>query len=163
MPGFTCYVPRDAAARSVGADEVAVEIAAEAERRGIDVKIVRNGSRGMLYLEPLVEVVTESGRVAYGPVTPTGVAALFDADFLVGAAHPLSQGLTEEIAFLMHQERRTFARVGVIDPVSMEEYVATGGLVALRRALELDSDDVIEELKVSGLRGRGRAGFPAWI
>ena len=163
MPGFTCYVPRDAAARSVGADEVAVEIAAEAERRGIDVKIVRNGSRGMLYLEPLVEVVTESGRVAYGPVTPTGVAALFDADFLVGAAHPLSQGLTEEIAFLKHQERRTFARVGVIDPVSMEEYVATGGLVALRRALELDSDDVIEELKVSGLRGRGGAGFPAWI
>ena len=160
---FTCYVPRDAASRSVGADEVAAEIAREAAQRGIELRIVRNGSRGLLYLEPLVEVVTALGRVAYGPVCPSDVATLFDADFLIGGVHSRSQGLTEEIPFLKHQERRTFARVGVIDPVSMEEYVAAGGLVALRRALDLEPDDVIAELQASGLRGRGGAGFPAWI
>lgn len=163
MSSLTCYVPRDAAARSVGADAVAAAIAEEAMRREIEVRIVRNGSRGMLYLEPLVEVVTEAGRVAYGPVAPIAVASLFDADFLTGADHPLALGLTEEIPFLKFQERRTFARVGVIDPVSMEEYTAAGGLVALRRVLELQPEAVIEELRTSGLRGRGGAGFPAWI
>ena len=91
------YIPRDAAAKAMGADAVAAAVAAEAARRGLDVTVVRNGSRGMVWLEPLVEVVTAQGRVAYGPVTVDVVAGLFDAGFLSGAAHPLCLGPTEAI------------------------------------------------------------------
>ncbi len=108
------YVPRDAAALAVGADEVAGAIAAEAARLGQAVEIVRNGSRGLLWLEPLVEIATPQGRMAYGPVAPEDVAALFAAGWLAGqAAHPLAHGLTEAIPYLRRQERLTFARVGV--------------------------------------------------
>src|SRR3954469_2793404 len=99
-----CYVPKDAAALSVGADQVAQAIASEAERRGIDMAIIRTGSRGLLYLEPLVEIATERGRIAYGPVAPSDVAGLFDSGFPDGADHPLGHGPTEEIAYLKQQE-----------------------------------------------------------
>lgn len=106
------YVPRDAAALAVGADEVASTIEAEAARLGQAVEIVRNGSRGLLWLEPLVEIATPQGRMAYGPVAPEDVAALFAGGWLAGrAGHPLAHGLTEEIPYLRRQERLTFARV----------------------------------------------------
>lgn len=163
MKPITVYVPCDAAALSVGADDVAAAIAAEALARHRPVKIVRNGSRGMLWLEPLVEVVTEQGRVAYGPVTAEAVAELFDAGFLNGQAHPLGHGLTEEMAFLKHQQRLTFARCGVTDPVSVEDYRAHGGFVGLERALTLSPAEIVAEVTQSGLRGRGGAGFPTGI
>jgi formate dehydrogenase iron-sulfur subunit len=113
----TVYVPRDSSALSLGAGKVASTIAAEAAQRNIDLRVVRNGSRGMFWLEPMVEVVTARGRVAYGPVTPADVAALFDYDFLTGGDHRLGLGLTEEITYLKRQERLTFARVGNFDPL----------------------------------------------
>ncbi|HEY5273173.1 MAG TPA: NADH-ubiquinone oxidoreductase-F iron-sulfur binding region domain-containing protein [Acidimicrobiales bacterium] len=163
LGGVTCYVPRDAAARSVGADEVAEAIVEEAGRRGIELRLVRNGSRGMCFLEPLVEIVTDEGRIAYGPVQVADVVGLFDAGFIDGGRHRLGLGLTEEIPFLKGQDRRTFSRVGVIDPVSLEEYQAAGGLVGLRRALELPGEAVVAEIQTSGVRGRGGAGFPTGI
>ncbi|MFC7587769.1 hypothetical protein ACFQYP_31895 [Nonomuraea antimicrobica] len=156
----TVYVPCDSAARSVGADQVAERIA---EAAGPRARVVRNGSRGMLWLEPLVEVATPAGRVAYGPVTPHDVDDLLDAGLLDGAAHPLCLGPTEEIAWLRDQTRVTFARVGVIDPVSLDDYAAHGGLAGLRRALSLTPEQVVAEVTDSGLRGRGGAGFPAGI
>ena len=96
----TLYVPRDSAALAVGAERVAQRIAAEARARNADVRIVRNGSRGLFWLETLVEVATPAGRVAYGPVSPADVAGLFDAGFLSGGAHALNLGLTEEIPYL---------------------------------------------------------------
>jgi formate dehydrogenase iron-sulfur subunit len=120
----TIYVPRDAAAKAIGADDVAAAIAAEAKARGHDVRIVRNGSRGMVWLEPLVEVETAQGRVAYGPVEVDDVASLFEAEFMTGAAHPLALGISDELPFLKKQTRLTFARVGVIDPLSIEDYEA---------------------------------------
>ena len=163
MTPTTVYVPRDAAARSVGADAVAARIADAAHAAGNDVRIIRNGSRGMLWLEPLVEVTTESGRVAYGPVTPDDVPDLFSAGFLDAAQHRLSLGPTEEIAWLARQDRITFARVGVIDPRSADEYEASGGLAGIRRALELSPAEVIATVTDAGLRGRGGAGFPTGI
>ena len=157
------YVPSDAAALSVGADRVARAITAEATQRGLSVELVRNGSRGMLWLEPLVEVVTPKGRVAYGPVSPADVAGLFDAGFLSGGNHPLAHGLTESIPYLRDQERLTFARVGLIDPLSLAEYTEHGGLAGLRRAIDLGSAGVVQEVLASGLRGRGGAGFPTGI
>ncbi|MES1179923.1 MAG: formate dehydrogenase, partial [Hyphomicrobium sp.] len=157
------FVPRDAAALSVGADEVAAAIANEARSRKLDIQIVRNGSRGMLYLEPLVEVELPGGRVAYGPVKPSDVKGLFDAGFLEGKGHPLGHGRTEEIPYLKNQERLTFARCGITDPLSIEDYRAHGGFVGLARALNMKPIDIVTEVTTSGLRCRGGAGFTTGI
>ena len=159
----TIFVPRDTAARSVGADEVAEAIASAAAAAGREVQIVRNGSRGLLWLEPLVEVVTDAGRIAYGPVAPHQVAELISTGMLDGSPHRLCLGKTEEIAFLATQTRLTFARVGVIDPLSVDDYLANGGLLGLERALGMDGGAIVAEVSASGLRGRGGAGFPTGI
>lgn len=159
----TVYVPLDAAAIALGADEVAAAIQKEAAARGEDVKIIRNGSRGMVWLEPLVEVVTDAGRVAFGPVAEEDVSSLFDAGFLTGGDHALNLGLTGEIPFLKRQTRLTFARCGIIDPHSLEDYEAHGGLAGLRNALKMARADIIQQVTDSGLRGRGGAGFPTGI
>ncbi|MBQ1764638.1 MAG: formate dehydrogenase, partial [Aquincola sp.] len=160
---ITVYVPRDSAALAVGADRVARAIAAQAAQRGLPVHIVRNGSRGMFWLEPLVEVATPQGRIAYGPVDAADVPGLFDAGFLQGGAHALALGATEEIPFLKQQERLTFARMGIVDPLSLADYEAHEGYAGLRRALELAPSEVVQQVLDSGLRGRGGAAFPAGI
>lgn len=157
------FVPIDAAALSVGAEAVARNIAREAQARGLAVEIVRNGSRGMLWLEPLVEVETPAGRIAYGPVAGKDVAGLFDADFQSGGSHALRLGLTEELDWMKRQQRLTFERIGVTDPLSLADYRAHGGLAGLEKALALSADDVVEAVRASGLRGRGGAGFPTGI
>jgi len=159
----TVYVPRDSSARSVGADQVAAAIELEAARLGAPVEVVRNGSRGMMWLEPLVEVVSALGRVAYGPVTPDDVAGLFAAGFLDGDTHELGHGLTDQIPWLAEQDRLTFSRVGVIDPLSTQDYLSHGGLFALRRALTMTPQQICDEVTQSGLRGRGGAGFPVGV
>ncbi len=157
------YVPRDAAALAMDADAVAAAIELAADERGLAVQVVRNGSRGLLWLEPLIEISTPEGRLAYGPVQPEDVPALFDAGWLAGGEHPLRLGLTEEIPYLKQQERLTFARVGVIDPLSLQDYAAHGGLQGLKRALAMEPAAIVEEMVTSGLRGRGGAAFPTGI
>ncbi|WP_034412323.1 formate dehydrogenase beta subunit [Derxia gummosa] len=157
------YVPRDSAALAVGADAVAKAIADEAHKRGLEVRIVRNGSRGLFWLETLVEVLTAEGRVAYGPVDALDVPSLFDAGFLKGGAHALGHGLTEQIPYLAKQERLTFARMGITDPLSIADYEAHGGMAGLRRAITLTPEEIVKEVTDSGLRGRGGAAFPAGI
>ncbi|MCA8953566.1 MAG: SLBB domain-containing protein [Planctomycetes bacterium] len=154
------FVPRDAAARSVGADEVAQAIATAA---GTDAAIVRNGSRGMLWLEPLVEVETADGRVAYGPVTKDDVAGLMAAGLLQGGEHALRLGPTGSLPFLAQQTRITFERVGLTDPLDAEAFEQHGGLTGLHKALALAPGAIVDEVVASGLRGRGGAGFPAGI
>ncbi len=167
MSGFAqavrVYVSRDAAALSAGADRVAAEIATQARQRGINLQIVRTGSRGMLWLEPLVEVDTGEARVAYGPVQAHDVAGLFDAGFLIGVAHPLAHGATDDMAFMKRQHRLTFARCGVVDPLSMEDYRTHGGLAGIEKARSMTPAQIVDDIVVSGLRGRGGAGFPAGI
>jgi len=160
---ITVYIPRDSSAISLGADAVAQAVAVQAVRRGASIRLVRNGSRGMFWLEPLVEVQTPEGRVAYGPVAPDEVAGLFETDFLHGGGHHLCLGLTEEIPYLKNQERLTFARVGVIDPLSLDDYVAHGGYRGLRSALAMEPAAIVQAVIDSGLRGRGGAGFPTGI
>ena len=150
------WVPRDAAAKALGAEDVVVALQAEATRRGIDLTVIRNGSRGMVWLEPLVEVEGPEGRRAFGPMTPADVAQVFDGG-------PKALGLTEELPWLKSQTRLTFARVGVIDPLSLADYRAHGGLKGLERAVGLSGQAIVEMVKASGLRGRGGAGFPTGI
>jgi formate dehydrogenase iron-sulfur subunit len=159
----TVYVPRDSAARSVGADEVADSLARAAARQGRPIRVVRNGSRGMLWLEPLVEVATPDGRIGYGPVAASDVDGLVAAGLLDGAELPQRLGVVEELPWLATQNRVTFARMGVTDPLSPDDYLRHGGLVGLVRALESSPAEVVAEVTESGLRGRGGAGFPAGI
>ncbi|MGQ0615527.1 MAG: NAD(P)H-dependent oxidoreductase subunit E [Acidimicrobiia bacterium] len=157
------YVPGDTAARSVGADAVADAVAVACAGAGREVRVVRNGSRGLLWLEPLVEVATPAGRVAYGPVEAADVDGLVAAGFLDGGAHRLGLGRSDELPWLRRQQRVTFARVGVVDPLSADDFVAHGGLAGLRRALAMTPAEVVAEVTASGLRGRGGAGFPTGI
>jgi formate dehydrogenase iron-sulfur subunit len=157
------YVPKDASALSLGAESVAQAIAAEAAVHGVDVIVKRNGSRGMFWLEPLVEVATANGRQAYGPVTPSDVPSLFASGFLTGAPHALYLGPTEDISFLKNQQRLTFSRVGLIEPTLLIDYIAHGGYRGLRRALTMAPSAVVQAVMDSGLRGRGGAAFPTGI
>jgi len=157
------FIPGDSAALSVGADEVAAALRGVAEERGLAVEIVRNGSRGLYWLEPLIEVATPAGRIAYGPVASGDVAGLFEAGFLSGRPHALCQGPTEEIPYLKNQERLTFARCGITDPLSLADYEAHGGFCGLKRAIGMTGAEIVEEVVQSGLRGRGGAGFPTGI
>ncbi|MBB5808609.1 formate dehydrogenase iron-sulfur subunit [Saccharothrix ecbatanensis] len=159
----TVYVPRDAAALSVGADEVAAAITREAVLADRPVRVVRNGSRGMLWLETLVEVVTDTGRIGYGPVTADAVPGLVKAGMFDGADHELRVGVVADLPWFRAQNRLCFARVGVTDPLSPDDYEAHGGLTGLRRALEIGPAATVTEVTDSGLRGRGGAGFPAGI
>ena len=163
MTVTTIYVPRDATALSIGAGEVAETIAKEASARGLEIRIVRNGSRGVYWLEPMVEVVTPAGRVAYGPVAPADVPSLFASGFLTGGKHALSLGLTDAIPWLASQQRLTFARVGIVDPVSVADYVIHGGYQGLRNALSMAPEAIVQAVTESGLRGRGGAAFPTGI
>ena len=157
------FVPADAAALALGADRVVAAIQAEAAQRGAAVDIVRTGTRGMVFLEPLVEVETAGGRRGYGPVTPGDVAGLFEAGLLEGGAHALAIGAPEQHPWQAGQTRLTFARCGVIDPVSVADYRAHGGYAGLERALAMGGTAIVDEIKLSGLRGRGGAGFPTGI
>jgi formate dehydrogenase iron-sulfur subunit len=150
------WVPLDSAAKALGADAVAAAIAREAATRGIEVEIVRNGSRGMIWLEPLVEIDRGRGREGFGPVTPADVSAMLDGTLD-------SLGLVEDLPFFARQTRLTFARCGVIDPLRLSDYETYGGLVGLRRAIAMGEAAIVEEVKASGLRGRGGAGFPTGI
>jgi formate dehydrogenase iron-sulfur subunit len=162
MSSLRIYVPGDAAAVALGADDVAVAIKSAAARDKIDVEIVRNGSRGLHWLEPMVEVATKNGRIAYGPVSASDVDTILKvaAD---GGAHPLRLGKPEEIPFLKNQTRLTFARCGIVDPRSLDDYRANGGYKGLEKALKMDVAAIVEEVTQSGLRGRGGAGFPTGI
>ncbi len=153
------FVPADAAAVAVGADEVAAALA-RAMPEG--TTIVRTGSRGLFWLEPLIEVEREGLRFGFGPVTAADVPGLVDA-LIGGGDHPTALGPVDELAFLRSQTRLSFARCGIIDPLSMANYERHGGLAGLRRALAIGPTSTIEEVRDSGLRGRGGAGFPTGI
>jgi len=156
------FVPRDAGAIAVGADDVVAALEQAAEKRGLPIEIIRTGSRGLYWLEPMVEVATLKGRVAYGPVDPADVPLLFEA-MASNGPHALRLGIADEIPWLKRQTRLTFARCGVIDPRLIESYRAHGGYRGLERALSLTSGEILADVTASGLRGRGGAGFPTGI
>jgi len=163
MPAIKVFVPRETAAISMGANEVALEIERRAEESGESIQLIRNGSWGASWLEPMVEVEVGDARIAYGNVTREDVAGLFESGFLKGGDHPRRLGPTQEIAYLANQDRWSFSRCGVIDPVSVEDYQKHSGFTALEKALAGGAESVLDAVLTSGLRGRGGAAFPTGI
>mgnify|MGYP001818887182 FL=1 len=163
MSRLKVFVPRDATACALGADAVAESIIEGARGRGLEIDLVRNGSRGAFWLEPMVEVETEIGRIAFGPVAPADLPGMFEAGFPGPADHALALGAVDSIDWLASQQRLTFLRAGWIDPVSLDDYRAMGGFKGLDRALKMSAQEIVDEVKESGLRGRGGAAFPTGI
>lgn len=158
------FVPCDVVALALGADDVAHRIAAHGIEHGLDVQVIRTGSRGLFWLEPLVEVHHDGRRYAYGPVTPDDVDDLLGAGLLSGPCpHALGLGPVDDLAGLADQTRLTFARHGVVDPRSLDDYLAHDGYAGLRAALAAGPEHVLAEVSTSGLRGRGGAAFPTGI
>jgi formate dehydrogenase iron-sulfur subunit len=157
------YIPRDSGALGLGSDDVEKALLVGLRKRSIEADFVHTGSRGLYWLEPMIEVATPAGRIAYGPVQAEQVDALLDAGFLDGGLHALRLGKPEEIPFLKRQSRLTFARCGIVDRLSVEDYRAHGGWAGLEKALALGPEATVELMVKSGLRGRGGAGFPTGI
>ncbi|GAB0115853.1 formate dehydrogenase beta subunit [Acidisoma sp. C75] len=157
------YLPGDAAALALGAEAVLAALMREAETRGETIAVVRTGTRGAIWLEPLLEVETPAGRIGYGPLTPEDVPGLFDAGLGAGGEHALRIGRPEEHPWFAGQTRLTFGRCGIVDPASLADYRSHGGLAGLARAQALGAAETIAEVKRSGLRGRGGAGFPTGL
>ena len=160
---YKIFIPRDSSSISLGADKVYNEILKESKQRNIDVNIIRNGSRGLFWLEPMIEVEVGKERVAYGPISVADVASLFESKFYLGNKHHLFLGITENMAWLKNQERLTYARVGITDPLSIEDYEKYDGFKGLKKSLKLSSEKIVQEITDSGLRGRGGAAFPTGI
>ncbi len=162
------FIPRESTAVSLGAHEIAQTFINSSIKNNTDITIVRNGSRGLLWLEPMIEVSTPKGRIAYGPVEPIDVDNILD-DIINNVInnkpqnHPLALGLTENIHYLKKQTRLTFARVGIIDPISLDDYIATDGFTGLKKALSITSQEIVTNVLNSGLRGRGGGAFPTGI
>jgi formate dehydrogenase iron-sulfur subunit len=164
MMATRIYVPCDTTALSMGADDVARLIEHHAGVQGVDIELVRNGSRGLFWLEPMVEIETASGRIGYGPVEPDDVQGLVEAGLFDGAPdHPLFLGPVADIPYLKRQQRLTFSRIGLTDPLSITDYRAHGGFQGLETAVNLEPQGIVDEVKTSGLRGRGGAAFPTGI
>jgi formate dehydrogenase iron-sulfur subunit len=160
---FKVFIPADTTACALGADALAAEAALQAHQRGLDVAIIRNGSRGMFWLEPLLEIEENGVRYAFGPVNPGDVGGLFEAGFPRAIDHPLFLGKVADIEWLTRQHRLTFSRAGWIDPLSLDDYKNAGGYAGLQRALEKTPAEIVEAVVDSGLRGRGGAAFPTGI
>lgn len=163
MARVRVYVPRETASVSVGAHDVAIEIARQAKAAGADIQLIRNGSWGATWLEPLVEVAVGDKRIAYGNVEPGDVAGLFASGFLEGGEHEKRIGPVDEIPYLINQDRWTFWRCGLVEPLGLDDFLAHQGFKAFEKALEIGPQAVIDTVKASGLRGRGGAGFPTGI
>ena len=157
------FISRDSTALSLGAEQVAQTLQQLSSAQGLDIEIVRNGSRGLFWLEPLLEVETAEGRIAYGPVQAGDVHALLDAGLLQGKEHALYLGNIETLPFFKNQNRLTLARVGLTDPVSLDDYLAHDGYRGLKNALAMQPADIVKQVTDSGLRGRGGAAFPTGI
>ncbi|MCF7980871.1 MAG: formate dehydrogenase [Pseudomonadales bacterium] len=157
------YLPQDTTASAMGADDAAASVIREATAKGLTIDLVRNGSRGLFWLEPLLEMETAEGRIGFGPVKSADIPGLLDALKAKPSQHPLYLGLIEEIPYFSKQQRLTFARAGIGDPLCLDNYRTLGGFKGLERALPLSPQAIVDEVKASGLRGRGGAAFPTGI
>ncbi|MBT8115856.1 MAG: hypothetical protein KJP04_10755, partial [Arenicella sp.] len=157
------YVPQDMVACALGADQLAAQLQAIADQQGLQIELIRNGSRGLFWLETLVEVERGDERVALGPVSEDDAESIIQALSSDISQHPLFLGDIEQHEYFTCQQRLTFARAGRCDPLCLDHYRDQKGFEGLRKALTMQSQEIVDQVKQSGLRGRGGAAFPTGI
>lgn len=157
------FVPGDTTAAAVGADAVADALAQALRQRGDGEQLVRNGSRGAFWLEPLLEIEQDGERAGFGPVAAADVPALLALARDAWPQHPRYLGPVDALPWFTAQTRLTFGRAGLDDPLCLDSYLSRHGFEALDHALHLPPGDIVDEVTRSGLRGRGGAAFPAGI
>ncbi|PCJ41477.1 MAG: formate dehydrogenase [SAR86 cluster bacterium] len=157
------YLPRETTALSLHVEEVILAIRKEATKHDLELQIIRNGSRGAAWLEPLLEIEYEGKRIAYGPIRAADINSLFKADFLHAGEHELKLGAIDDIPWFKQQQRLTFKRSGNTEALSIDDYRKFNGFAGLEKALKSDKQEIIQTVLDSGLRGRGGAAFPTGI
>lgn len=152
---------------AAGAQKVMDCLQEELTSRKLETETQRTGCVGMCHNEPLVDVLEENGRVfTYGHVNEDMVVEIIESHLLGGA--PVEKYLVNRTDhpnnFLARQVRVALRNCGRIDPEKVEDYIAQGGYQAVQKVLQsMSPEEVIQEIKTSGLRGRGGAGFPTWF
>ena len=163
--------------RSAGSLNTKKSFEDELSGRGVDANIIEVGCMGPCYAEPLVCIIKpDKPGICYRNITPEKAKELVDKYITVdgGDCDPIVEyalgtigngaveGIPrlEDIPVFKPQERRLFEKLGYIDPMNINHYIAYGGYSGLAKALEMEPTDIIEEVKKSGLRGRGGGGFP---
>ncbi len=128
-----------------------------------NLKVEKVGCNGLCFNEPIVEVIDDNGNSAlYGRLNKESGIALAKS-LLKGELPSENQFNDDELNFLNSQKRIVLSGCGKIDPESIDSYIKNGGYEAFKTALDMGSEKIIEQIKISGLRGRGGAGFPTHI
>ena len=149
------FIPQDSISIALGADLIAKKIAQSGH------EIIRNSSRGLHFLEILIEVEIDGARHGFGPISTNEIEDLIASNF--AKSHPKYLGIVDELKLIKSQNRLSFAKCGINDPLDFDGYLTLGGGKALEKAKAIGAQKTIDEIKSSGLRGRGGAGFPAAI
>ncbi len=142
------YLSNDTSSRAAGAERLAEHL-----RTRADVQLIHTSSRGAFFLEPMIERDSPTGRVAWCHV------ALDDLPNIIMGTGGMP---VDAIPYLAKQTRATFANFGITEPLALDEYQSRGGFKGLEAALAMAPEAIIQELKISRLRGRGGAAFPVW-
>ncbi|MCG3208458.1 MAG: Electron transport complex subunit RsxC [Anaerolineae bacterium] len=154
---------------AAGAQETFVALQTAIRRRGLPVELKQTGSLGASHREPVIEVAQNGDSTLYGPVTPERIAPLLDQHFGAGSRGVSPEWVISRRAdrsdypFLGKQVRVTTQLCGIIDPHSLDDYLAHDGYKALLEAIKMTPEAVVQAIKDSKLRGRGGAGFPTGI
>lgn len=150
---------------AAGANKAYEAIKKALDQRGLEIEIALTGCIGMCYLEPIIDVINDQGeKITYVKVTPEMAEEIVEASIVKG--EKIQEYMISEIdrRGLEKQQRVALRNCGLINPESIDEYIARGGYKAIEKCIKTKTPaEVIEEIKVSGLRGRGGAGFPTWF
>ena len=149
---------------ATGARKTAAEFEKQIAEKNLNIDVDITGCVGTCYLEPIVDVYDDNGKMTrYVKVQPDKVEKIVE-DHLVNNKVVQDDAISEEDKLFIEKQQRVVLRnCGVINPENIEEYIAADGYKAIRKALSMKPEEVIEEIKISGLRGRGGAGFPTWF
>ncbi|HYE68560.1 MAG TPA: NADH-quinone oxidoreductase subunit NuoF [Anaerovoracaceae bacterium] len=148
-----------------GAKKTAAEFEKQIKEKGLNIPVDLTGCVGNCYLEPIVDVYDDKGGLTrYVKVQPNKVTEIVEKH-LIGGEVAADQEISDvDKTFIDKQERIVLRNCGLINPENIDEYIANGGYEATKKVVtSMSPDEVIEQIKISGLRGRGGAGFPTWF
>jgi len=150
---------------AAGANKVYTALENELNASGVNAELTLTGCIGTCYLEPIVDVIDDEGnKTTYVKVTPEMASEIIEKHVKNGEILTDYIISDEDRNAIVSQKRIALRNCGIINPESIDEYIANGGYKGLERCLkELSPEEIIEEVKISGLRGRGGAGFPTWF